>query len=176
MTYHFQRKTISLLLSALVLAWGIVPLGIQHAHEGGSDATHRHESGHEVAHHRHDHDADDEHHEHANQPKVSLSVDSVAHFHWQLLGIVFSMPVPEQPTDCSDGEDTFPPAVVRVMNEIVRATHAGPSFMRMLQAAICAPSADAFWRLEPIPRRLNLVASVPLCDSARFERSGVLLA
>ena len=174
MTFRFRRKTMNLLLSALVLAWEIVPLGIQHAHEGGSNATHRHDSGHEVAHHLHD--SDDDHHEHANLPDVSRLGDSIVHLHWQFFGMAFSMPVPEQPTDGGDDWGTIPLATVRTVNEIVQTTQAGPSFGRMLLAATCMPNANVLWNLEPIPRPPNLITSIPLCDSARLERSGVLLA
>ncbi|MFV2069935.1 MAG: hypothetical protein ACC645_23460 [Pirellulales bacterium] len=176
MTYRFQRKTMNLLLSALVLAWGIVPPGFQHAHEGGSDTAHRHDSRHEVIHHdSHHHDTEDAHHEHATLPEVSRLGDYVVHLHWLFLDMDFSMPVPEEPVDGGDDDGTVPTAFVRVMNEMVPATHAGSSFVRMLQAAICMPGVDVVSSLEPIPHPSNLVTSLPLCDSARLERSGVLL-
>ena len=174
----FRQKAMNLLLSALVLAWGFVPPGFEHAHAGGGDSDHQHDTDHDVAHHgSHHHDADAEHHEHAVEPDdtdVTALVDYALHFHWQLLGVEFSMPMPMEPTD-GDDEGTVPPAVVRVMNEIVPATQAGPAFGRVLLAANCAPSADVVRNLEPIPRPPNLVTSIPLCDSARLERSGVLL-
>lgn len=172
-----RRRMLNLLLSALVLGWGIVPLGVQHAHAGGGDATHRHDNCNEVAHHRsHEHDFDDEHHEHASLPEVVPLADYILHLHWRFLGVDFSMPVPEKPADGNDDEGTVPPAVVRVVNEIVPATQASPSFGRVLLAAVCMPSSDVVRSLEPIPRSPNLVTSMPLCDSARLERSGVLLA
>ena len=87
------------------------------------------------------------------------------------------MPLPEEPADDTDGASTSVPAIVRVMNEneIVPTTQAGPSFGRVLSAAIRAPSADVVRSLEPIARPPNLITSIPLCDSARLERSGVLL-
>ena len=167
----------SLLLSALVLAWGAIPPGVEHAHVGGSDANHQHDKCDEMAHHGlHDHESDEDHHEHATVSDVSLLADNVLHLHWQLLGLEFSIPVPEEPADGTEDEGTAVPAVVRVMNENVPAAQAGPSFDRVFLAAICAPSIDVVWSLEPIPRPLDLVTSIPLCDSARLERSGVLLA
>ncbi len=174
---RFRQKTMNLLLSALVLAWGIVPPGVQHVHAGGSDPTHGHGGRHEVAHDgSHDHESDDEHHDHAAVSDVSLSADAVLHLHWRLLGVEFSMPVPEEPVEDDADGDAVPPAIVRMISEIVPATQAGPSFGRVLLAAICAPGADVVRSLEPIPRPPNLVTSIPLCDSARLERSGVLLA
>jgi hypothetical protein len=173
----FRQKAMNLLLSALVLAWGFVPPGFEHAHAGG-DSDHQHDQCREVSHHgSHHHDADDEHHEHAAEPEDTdgtLLVEFALHFHWQLLGVEFSMPVPTEPADGDDG-GPVPPVVVRVMSEIVPATQAGLAFGRALLAANCAPSADVVRNLEPIPRPPNLVTSIPLCDSARLERSGVLL-
>ena len=171
------RKVLSVVLSALMLVWGTVPPGVQHAHAGGSAANHRHDNCHEVAQHgSHDHDLDDEHHEHATLPDVSRLAGYVLHLHWRLLGVEFSLPVPEAPVDGNGNEGTVPPAVVRMMNEIVPARQASPSFGRVLLTAICAPSTDVVSNLEPIPRPPNLVTSMPLCDSARLQRSGVLLA
>jgi len=176
MRYRLWRKTLSLLLSASVLAWGIVPPVVQHEHAGGSDATHRHDDCHEVAHHgSHRHDSDDEHHEHAILPDVSPLADNVLHLHWRFLGVEFSMPAPEEPAE-SDDEGTGPPAIVRAMNEEVLTTRAGPSMSRLLLVGINAPNADTGRNSAPLPRAPNLVTSIPLCDSARLERSGVLLA
>jgi len=86
------------------------------------------------------------------------------------------MPVPEEPADGDDDGDTIPPAIVRVIDEIVPATQAGPSVGRVLLAVICTPSVDGVPDLTPVPRSPNLTTSIPLCDSARLERSGVLLA
>ena len=177
MRNNFRQKMMSLLLSALVLAWGAIPPGVEHAHVGGSDGNHRHDKCYEVAGHgSHDHESYEDHHEQATEVDVSLLADSVLHLHWQLLGMEFSMPVPEEPADGSDNESSVPSAVIRVMNENVPATQAGPSFDRVFLAAICMPSVDAVWSLEPIPRPHDLVTSIPLCDSARLERSGVLRA
>ena len=177
MRYRFRRKTLSLLLSALVLSWGVVPPGVQHAHAGGDDATHRHGECHETAHHgSHDHDCDGEHREHRNVPDVSLLADFVLHLHCQFLGMEFSMPAPGEPNNNDDGEGTVPAAVVRVMNEKGLTTQAGPSFGRVLLPVTCTPNADVVRNSEPEPRPPNLVTSIPLCDSARLERSGVLLA
>lgn len=179
---NFRQKMMSLLLSGMVLAWGVIPPGVEHAHTGGNDASHQHVKCEDVAHHdSHNHHGDDGHHEHATVPDVSLLADNVLHLHWQLLGLEFSIPVPEEPADGTEDEGTEDEGTtvstfVRVMNENVLATQAGPSFGRVLLAATCAPSVDVVWSLEPIPLPLDLVTSIPLCDSARLERSGVLLA
>ena len=157
----------------------MIPPATQHTHVGGGDTTHRHDGCHSqaVAHHAlHEHDSDVEHQEHATVPDVSLLSDFVIHLHWQFLGMEFSMPVPEETAPGGDDEDTAPPAIVWVMDEIVPATQAGASFGRVLLAVIGTPSADAVRNRTPLPRRPNFTTSIPLCDSARLERSGVLLA
>jgi hypothetical protein len=88
----------------------------------------------------------------------------------------FSIPAPEEPADNDDDEGAVPPAIVRAMNEEVLTTQAGPSFGRVLLVGIYRPSADVVRNSEPVPRPPHLVTSIPLCDSARLERSGVLLA
>ncbi len=172
-----RRKVLNLLLSALVLAWGMVPPGVQHAHAGGCDPAHRHDGCNEADHHgSHDHDSDDGHHEHATVPDVLLSADDVFHLHWQFFGMEFFMPVPEEPSDNGDDKGAVLPAIIRAMNEEVLTTQAGPSFGRVLPEVTCAPNADVVRNSEPAPRPSNLVTSIPLCDSARLERSGVLLS
>jgi hypothetical protein len=85
------------------------------------------------------------------------------------------MPVPEEPADGNDDDGGISREVVRVTSEILPATQAGPSFGRVLLTAIRTASADVLGSLEPIPRPPNLTTSIPLCDAARRERSGVLL-
>ena len=169
------RKILNLFLSALVLAWGTAPPASQHAHVGGKDPTHQHDGCQEVAHHGlHDHDSDGQHHQRAVVPDVSLVSDFVAHVHLRWLGMEFSLPLPDESAD-GDDEGTVPPAIVRVMDEIVPATQAGPSFGRPPLTVISAHGVDLVPNLTPIPRPRQ-TASIPLCDSARLERSGVLLA
>lgn len=177
MRNRFRQKTMNLLLTALVLAWGVTPPGIEHVHAGGSDPAHRHEDCQEAADHgSHGHESDDGHHDRETVSDVSLLADCILHLHWRLLGVELTMPMPEKPVEGEDDGGAVPPAIVRVMNEAVPVTLASPSFGRALLAAIRTPSAEVVRSLEPIPCPPNLGTSIPLCDSARLERSGVLLA
>ena len=174
MRYHFRQMTVSLLLSAFVLACGITPPLVQHAHTGGDDTTHRHGDCHELAHSgRHEHDGG--HHGHATATDVSLLADCVAHLHWRFFGVEFSMPTPDEPTD-NDDQSTVPPAIVRATNEEGVTARSGPSFDRVPMVGVYGPSADVVRDSEPAARPPNRGTSIPLCDSARLERSGVLLA
>ncbi len=86
------------------------------------------------------------------------------------------MPAPEDPSDNGDDDGAVPPAIVRAMSDDIVATPTGASNGRLFLGAIDTPSADVVWDSEPIARPPNLSSSIPLCDSARLERSGVLLA
>ena len=87
----------------------------------------------------------------------------------------FSMTMPEQPTEGNDDEGTVPLVVIRVMNEVVPASQTAPSLDRILLANLFASNADVVRRTDPIPHPPDLGTSIPLCDSARLERTGVLL-
>lgn len=184
MRNRFRQKMTSLLLSALVLVLGVVPPGVEHAHAGGENSSHQHDKCHETAHndlhssHSHDHHSSEKHHEHKTAPAdKSRLADLVSHLHWQFFGIDFSMLIPEKPANNTDDEENLPPAVIRAMEDVVPAIQAGPSFGRMLLAATCTLNVvDVVWSQEPVPRPSNLVTTIPLCDSARLERSGVLLS
>lgn len=170
----FWHNSLKLFLSALVLAWGIVPPGFQHAHAEGDDSSHRHSDCHDASHHgSHHHGTEDEISEHSVIATVSLLEDSIVHFHWQFLGIEFSMPVAEEPLQ---NNGTTPPAFFRSIDKIAQAATAGSSMDRVFAEDVRAPNIEVVRDLEGIPRAYNLVTSIPLCDSARLERSGVRLA
>ena len=109
-------------------------------------------------------------------PDTTLLSDFVIHLHWRFLGMDFSIPEPDEPAPGNDDEGTAPPAIVRAMDGIVPATQVGPSFGRVLLAVICTPSADVVQNRTPPLRSPDFTTSIPLCDSARLERTGVLLA
>lgn len=179
MRNRFCQKMLSLLLSALMLAWGTVPAGVQHAHAGGDDSTHRPDDCRELAHqHHHDshhHHPHAKHHEHATASDVSLLTELIVHLHIRWLGFEFSLPVAEDPVDGDDSGSTVPLAIVRAIGEISSPTQGGPAVDRVLLAVIGTPNVDVVLDLTPVSR-LRLCTSIPLCESARFERSRVLLA
>lgn len=164
----------TLLISALVLTWGTVPPGVQHAHTGGNDSSHQHGDRHdEPSHASHCHGSNGSHDERAIVSGVSLLSDFVVHLHLQWLGIEFSMPVSERPDDGRDDPDIVPTAIVGSANRTLPAV---PSFGRLLSVVIGMPSHDVVQDLALLSRGPDFTGSIPLCDSARFERSGVLLA
>jgi hypothetical protein len=99
----------------------------------------------------------------------------VAHLHWGLFGFDVSLPAPDE------GEhgqrDNCPEfGLIRLAGELPMMPQdtGGPSWALALLPPGSVVDLDP---LTPPPSRPpNLVASIPLCDSARLERSGVLLS
>ena len=102
--------------------------------------------------------------------------DSRTHLHWQFFGFAFSTPLPEDLGGEDDDSDRTPAKFVLVADEAVPVVPVGPSLDRVCTAMTCVPVDDAVWIPEPVPRPPGSVSSLPLCDSARLDRSGVLLA
>lgn len=164
-------------MSALMLTWGTVSPATRHTHLGGSDTTHRHDDirRDELSQHSHDHGPGDWHGEHLCVDQGALLGDCVVHLHWKWLGIDFSLPVPQGPADGNDDGDTALPEIVLVMDQTVPTAQVRPSFNRVLLPAVCSTSPAVVCRSTPILSSAGFSTSIPLCDSARLERSGVLL-
>lgn len=164
----------NLLLSASVLMWGMVPPAIRHSHEGGTDPEHRHDAVAEYGqeHGGHHDGADHRHEEWRLSVSVALRAFAV-HLHWDLFGVDFSMPASQ------DGEqDTraFRSALIRLVDELPTLIPGGRDSQSVPWVAPAAPAPDLVAVPTSPSRPPNLVASMPLCDRARRERSGVLLA
>ncbi len=171
------KKTLSLLLSALVLAWGLIPQGVQHAHEGGIDLTHRHGACDEVAHHAsHCRDSSEGHHEHATEFNVVSLRGSTTHLHWRLLGLEFSMPRPEAPTDGGEDRGMVPTTIVRTVHQLASGAWVGPLSDRALPLAAVPASLAVVDESTAAGVSATAATSIPLCDVARRELCGVLLA
>ncbi len=97
------------------------------------------------------------------------------HLHWTLMGFDFTLPAPPDPHD-PDHLASCEPEMVLLVNDLPTVTqhqswYVGADLSESLDPLACFSSMMP-WS----PRWLNPTASWPLCDSARFERSGVLLA
>jgi len=174
MRNRFHDRATRLLLAIVVLAWGFVFPGVRHAHADGDKPVHRHAHGH--CHGAHEHDG---HHVHRNESAATDGqplAGHVLHLHWQFFGIDVSMPVSQGSSDGADNDNSVPPVIVRAAKETLPAAKADSALGRWLQVVVCTAHVYVVRTVDPHPRPPNLVASIPLCDSARFERSGVLLA
>lgn len=170
---------VSLLLSAAVLAWGTVPPALRHAHEGGSETGHSHEA---LAEH---HDAGEHHrrprvgHSHEHEGRVAkestVAGEVATHFHWAVFGLDFTMPA-RQDGEPDERESVSGPVLVRLTDELPTVT----SGDREAPGGLLAAPPSGGLKLAAVedapPRPCHLVTSIPLCDTARLERSGVLLA
>ena len=166
------RIATSLLLAAMLLGATVAPPAVRHAHptEDGSAAHHEHDDHHARAHgHRHFDDARE------STTAVELSCDHWWHLHFHVLGFAFTLPEP--PPSQSDREsernvdflvltksqDWFPGAAWQ--SDAFRHGVPPSAFVAMEDAAPMQAVVSA-----PPP-----VSCAPLCDSARRDRTGVLL-
>ena len=166
------------LLSLLVMAWGILPPALRHAHEGGDDASHRHAAQaaigepHDGHHHPH---ANEHGHSQAGNDAPALAKDWVVHAHWTLLGFEFSVPTPgsrDVPKDPRAAEAVL----VRLVDDLPTMSLRGNYSLGLDSLTWREPTAPVVCPTLCPSRPSNPISSLPLCDSARFERSGVLLA
>lgn len=172
------RTSLELLVATAVLAWTSMPPAIVHSHSDGEDPAHRHEVC--AQHHDHHHHHDSSHaanHVHERPATLGLveSRTSAIHCHWQLLGFWFALPFSGDP---NGGEDEGGMAKVAIVDLADGDGLAAPTTIALAQA-ICQPGPAASPAVVPsaptlqTPQRQTI--SIPLCDSARLERSGVLL-
>jgi hypothetical protein len=168
------------LISTAVLVWTTLPPAIVHSHSDGDDPAHRHEvriTHHDHHHHHHnlDHASD---HVHA-RPAASDCAESrsfAVHCHWQLLGFWFALPFSNERGDREEERGTAKVAIVDLADDDGVASPTGIALTQW----VCQPSPAAspgFVPLVSMPRGpQRQTSSTPLCDSARLQRSGVLLA
>lgn len=84
------------------------------------------------------------------------------------------MPGDSESEDNAVGPDIT--LVVLMADEAVPVVPQGASWDHVCPGVQCVPVVDAVWNPEPVPRPPGSLSSIPLCDSARLERTGVLLA
>lgn len=175
----------NLLLSALVLMATVTPPAVRHLHPVATGSHWHHDHGdHSHAAHQADHrqacDSAGQHDQHAvsrHPMAADVAVENgLWHLHLVLLGIELTLPdrFPEKHDRRSQpsgevvllraSEDLPPPQTSRSTPSNLLASEPLPSSLG---------DAAPLQAISPISPQ---VASAPLCDRARFERSGVLLA
>ena len=171
---HRGASFLNVMLLAITSVWGTCSPAMRHAHEGGGSS---HDSHPRVHHHSH--------HEHRDASKTRTACpwghddaranasDCAEHLHWVLLGFDLTLPVNQngQDRERSSGSE---PTIVRLVEEPVAVLVAAWQNSAADQAGVwaCVPGAGAV--VSASLRWVNPIAALPLCDSARFERSGVL--
>ncbi len=196
MRNRLVKTTLSHLMSVLVLAWGTTSPGVAHCHAGGRDAAHRHDHAQSPDHdgpnepaeadHRRpdgdhhsdgDHaDGDHAHGDHGNSSRrasASALIDSVTHFHVCWLGMEFSIPMSGEPDEREDKGGSARAAVASAMHETLIVAPARSPVTPVFLADACVGNSVTVSPGRRIMRPF-VITSAPLCDSARFERTGVL--
>lgn len=169
-------RTFTTLLAASVLAAGMMPPAVQHAHADGR-VQHDHQS--ETARHRHTHAGDHEHTEESDAADRVFSEAPTLHRHVTFLGFDLTLPVPQPESDADDRDHNRadePVTLVRVLDDPSLIPRGDDSSAAIAWRPACGEGSD---RLPQEPRpsfvsRGTVLARV-LCDAARGARSGVQL-
>lgn len=186
MSRQFVRSTVSLLVSASLLAFALAPPGVRHAHDvvdgdvskcdhgevsAVSGVDHHHHRG--LASHSHSHGSHPA--SRGNPQSMPRPSGGVWHLHFAVLGFHFALSDTSPP---DDGEGTANGELVFLhiaRNSTPIPADQSASAVWLLAAVahaspgeVVAPATETF-RSPP-------VTSIPLCDSARLERTGVRLA
>lgn len=171
------------LLAALVLTAAVAPPALRNSHalEQGGEVHHRHDANHDA-----NHDAGNGHVHHGEHGKHHLSASRQIdtrlssgdrwHLHFHLLGFEFTLPEPasDQGDRESSGQEAV--SVVPFAHEPVpcRTTQTASAWQTFPPFTAVLPEDAAFLQvvvISPPP-----VSCPRLCDRARRERSGVLIA
>ncbi len=177
------RTLVNLLMAAMVLAWSVSPPPVQHTHAGGTDLSHRHgapdgrcpQMGTSLQYH-----GESDHGPFDSAARVPIGLcGKASHLHVQWFGFRLTLPDHESPT--KKGHDHSTSELLFIQAQASRApasqVHSGnrldtsPALLSLdlLAAGIAGARSAVSCSLVP-------AASHPLCDRARHERSGVLLA
>ncbi len=176
MSVRSWRTLTTLLQAAILLAVTIAPPGIRHAHSTGGTVGGHHR--HELAEgHGHVHDSRRPHGSHDDSSNAEIGESSAWHLHIHLLGFDFTLP---QPVSNSSGSESpgNPRLVALALGQDVLSDQAAlPDPVKCCES----PSMHASPLFDAAPLQVVLqsdppVTCTPLCDRARRERTGVLLA
>ncbi len=191
------RQSLAIVLSAAVLATAMLPPAVCHTHQGG-DVQHAH-SATDTHSHAHHSDSSDSHaashhasgdcdhsHERTADHVVKQADDhahglepAVAHRHLLIAGFDFTIPQPAgDGPGRGDGESSSDRiAVVRLTEDAFVVQSVEPASPFALAGCFDSSIADLSDANRSALRSLLEAAGDRslLCDSARFERSGVLL-
>ena len=162
------------LLSLLVMAWGILPPALRHAHEDGDDPSHRHAAHAEISepHDGHHHpQADDHGYDEAVDGTPALARDWVVHVHWTLLGFDFSLPTPDDGDEPDDRRATEA-VLVRLVDDLPTVSLQGDCSAALDSIALREPTAPVVCPTLGPSRPSNPISSLPLCDSAQLRAIG----
>jgi len=168
------RNVTSLLLAAMLLGATVAPPAVRHSHpveEGGAGRYHHHE----------DHPAHEHGGQHADDARESITSPGSScshwwHMHFQVLGVNFTLPEPSSSRSDRESEADSEVLVLVTGQEFFSGSSSRPdSLERRLPTPAFSVVGNAA-ALQTVVSAPPPVSCAPLCDSARQERSGVLLA
>ncbi|MBD3675744.1 MAG: hypothetical protein HUJ26_19725 [Planctomycetaceae bacterium] len=180
MSFVKYRTFMSLLLTAGMLFASFTPPALLHAHEDGHQ-THDHYSQQDIdtagEHlHEHSHAHENEHtHCHPKQPASQFVPSLASHIHLTLFGFEFTLPkgqTPGEDNENGSGSST----VIRWLDREINA-RSSISTDYLLNNLLVLVSDD-LEKIDAVASQETsevTLSSLPLCDSARRERSGALL-
>jgi hypothetical protein len=172
-------RATSTVLAVLLLAATVAPPAVSHSHplDNGDESLHRHMEDHGWPHaHRH------HHHESGHRLARPLSSEAEIthgdwrHLHFRFLGLDLTLPEPT--SNESDSETRERNALSVLASDeapLPCQTTVSSSVQQMFRTWMHSSSDDAA-PMQVVVSAPAPVSCTPLCDRARRERSGVLLA
>lgn len=182
----WSRTSLTILLALTVLTGSVTPPAYAHSHPSG-DRPHGHGDGKEHVDHDHSHSHHHHHgtghHHHHHQVGQSQTSESSQSFgdsdrHWHISLVFFDLTLPTLPMPNGEsGEDGKQPAVVARLVDLSRIAliQFDSSLWSAAIDAAAVDSTEAVVANLARIRRHSPPTRILLCDSARRERSGVLL-
>ncbi len=171
MTQSIKKRGLGWLIAAIVLVGSVTPPGVRHSHADGErphDHSHRHDH-HGHVHHWHGHT-----HSHHFSDHQDSSEPASAHVHFWVFGWIVTIPSSSAPGDSEGDDSDCTKLIYLVQTDQANRQHNQVWDKCLLDSQTAVTEYDAA-RLQTLPVRSPPVKTPPLCDSARFERSGVLL-
>ena len=159
-----------------MLACGILPPQVCHAHDGEGDSSHGPQGFSKHNSHNHRHHRHDVRHQGwwISDATASLNAsDSSSHHHWKLFGLEFFIPCDGENCE-DDGKDA--PILVRFAGNAPAISHVGVRLHGEYPVASLKQGLDLGVAANSPLLSARSITSIPLCESARLVRSGVRLA
>jgi len=176
------KTWLNLLLAATVLTGGGLPPAIRHAHEGGSDLSHRHNGDRGIHQDCGGQSAQAVHAVHllpcdpSPAPAKYTHLELVRHLHFKLLSLQLTLSDNGVPANNHGNNPSSELVFVRVGREMMASTaHANQDGARTFAPLFQGVLSDSPATSLTAAYSSDSVASTLLCDRARHERSGVHL-
>jgi hypothetical protein len=183
MLHRITRPLLTVMLSAILLAGSMMPQGIRHKHSGGSDLSHKHRnlSSTSPSHSHHDETLHGDDHSQSCRSQSPTTVggslwECATHLHFEWFGLQWAFPDSGKAAD--ENRDTNESQLVSLCSsEYLGITPQQNIRIEKFSLLVypCSP-LQVSGEIQVVnffsqPVTINL-----LCDRARHERSGVLLA